>query len=93
MNRRVAGGLRDFRRAMEAAPAALGADSGTSGVGLRAGAAGLQCASSGSWIFVAQPCESASVHNGCAGSNQDRAGRWNRGAVVRPRPGERGRKA
>ncbi len=93
MNRRVEGGLRDFRRATEAAPAALGADSGTSGVGLRAETAGLQCASSGSWICVAQPCESAAVHNSGAGSNQDPAGRWNRGAIVRPRPGERGRKA
>ncbi len=93
MNRRVAGGPRHFRRATEAAPAASGADSGTSGAGLRAGTAGLRCASSGPWIGVAQPCESAAVHNGRAGSNQDPAGRWNRGAIVRPRPGERRRKA
>jgi uncharacterized protein with NRDE domain len=93
MNRRVAGGLRDFRRATEAAPAALGADSGASGVGLRAGIAGLRCASSGPWSGVAQPCELAAVHNGRAGSNQDPDGRRNRGAIVRPRPGERRRKA
>ncbi len=93
MNQRVAGGPRDFRRAPEPALVASGADSGKSGVGFRAGIAGLKCASSGSWICVAQPCGSAAVHNGRASSNQDPAGRRNSGAIVRPRPGERGRKA